>query len=388
MAKAYSGNTNSQPSPRTEARNVEMPERPGLTDLAKIVAQVDAQGGEETETPPLPPVKGDAPTTDKPTEQPDDAQTDTPPSDEQTQADEQSSEDGEVQTDLSHTDDNAELTEALAGLNADAKKHLAEMARAIASGDTSIGQLKRGHKIAEEFKAQIEELNAKIEDLSAERGAGSATTNAITPKNLPPEIAKLKTIEEVEQAAEKAKAAVRFLEDFLDENPNGGEIGGQSYTRQEIKAKKRAWQDDLEALPKQAHALIRNHEFQTRMNAARSDMETDYPWLKQADHVETKAVKTLVKVAPWQTALPEYSAAVWNRGHKSLQDELAQRKSGGKPPGASARPQGKAPLGKPHTTQAAAPKGSERASANSALIGVMEKGDKTSLAALIAATGR
>lgn len=388
MSKAYTGNPHSSPAPRSPGQNGALPAPgAGLGDLANFVAQVDAQAAEQTEdVQPLPPVKGDPEPVADPAP-PDDGQTPAE-GDEQTPATPAEGGDDAVQTDLSHTE-NADLTEALKGLNADAQKHLIEMAQAVASGEANIGQLKRGHKIAEEFRAQIDELKAQVEDLS-QRGTRSAERG--TNSSLPPEIARLNTLAEVEEKMTQAKAAVRFLEDFLDDNPNGGEINGQTYSRQEIKAKKRAWQDDLEQLPRQAVVLQQRQQAQVQRSSARLELERDYPWFKETTHPDVKAVKDTLKANPWMNDFPspEYVAALWNRGQKAMVDELTARKTG-KPAATTAPkpPAGKVPLGKPHATTAAVPaKTGGDASARSALSGVMEKGDRASLAKFLAATGR
>lgn len=367
-----------------------MPANPGLVDLANIVAQVDSQGAPENEeVTPLPPVREGTPPPEEPTVPEDDDQTQLP-EEQQPPApgDAEEATPGSATDDaLSHTD-SAELNEALKGLNNDARKHLIEMAREVAEGNTSIGQLKRGHKIAEDFRAEIEEMRQQLEQFKANP---TATAPTAAPSNgLLPEIAKLKTMEEVETHAEKAKAAVRFLEDFLDDNPNGGEIHGKTYSRQEIKERKRGWQDELDQLPRQAQRLQFQQQAQVRRSDARAELEKDYPWVAQADHAETKAIQKILRENPWMQSFdsPEYVAAIHHRGMKSLQEELAQRK-GAKPPPARPVP-GKVPTGKPHVTAPAAG-GSRRpgdASANSALKGVMEKRDRNSLATLVSVTGR
>jgi hypothetical protein len=58
--------------------------------------------------------------------------------------------------------DDAELNEALNGLNDDAKASLVQMAKEIADGKTSLGKLKQGHRNERKLLERVAELEAKL----------------------------------------------------------------------------------------------------------------------------------------------------------------------------------------------------------------------------------
>jgi hypothetical protein len=290
------------------------------------------------------------------------------------------------ETDLSQPDN--ELTTALAGLNEDAKKHLIEVAQAIAKGETSIGQVKRQLKLGRQENEELAQLREKVKELEAQPPA--ITTHAA----LPPTVAKLKTVEEVEQRQELAETSVRAIEDFLEENPQGGAIGDKEFTRAELIQRKRAFQDELKALPKYAQALQQQAQFRHVQSENRKQVLADFPVLNDPENPDTKTAREFLKnplVANHPT--PEYVALALARGHRELQTELAARKTGkvaaalkpGTRPPAATKP-GTVPAGKPHAASSAPARSQPASAPVKELLGQVK--DKGSFAELLQATGR
>ena len=284
-------------------------------------------------------------------------------------------------TDLSQTEDKT-FKEALAGLNEDAKASLIEVAQAIAKGETTLGEVKRRMKLGRQENEELTQLRQEVERLKT---APPAVKSAAP---IPETVLKLKTLEEVEARSELADTSIRAIEDFLEENPSGGVIGDKEFTRAELIQRKRLFQDELKALPKQAQALQQRDQFNQVKTEARKQILADFPVLNDPENPDTKAAQSLLKSDPVINQYPnaDYLALALARGHRELQAELAARK-GGKPAAKpAAKPAGVVAPGKPHQG-AAAPARSQNGAAP---VGDLLKGvkDKVSFAELLAATGR
>lgn len=266
---------------------------------------------------------------------------------------------GEPENVLSQTD-NAELESALAGLTPDVRKHLLSLAAEKPGEIPRIGKL-----IAErhQFVETIGELQGRIEQL--EQGAQESGPALAQANGLPPNVARLKTVGEVKARISQVRAIAKNAQKLLMEKPNGDvekqlasdpdkwTVGGQQLTREQLIE---AWQEatsEAEVLPEREAQIQSQSRLAEVQAQAREQAFADFPWLKDPEHPETKAIAATLKQVPGlkQTPIPEYWAAVYNRGVKSMQEELATRKSG-KANGAvpvTVRPAGKVPLGKPHS---------------------------------------
>jgi hypothetical protein len=284
----------------------------------------------------------------------------------------------------------SDFNQAFKSLNADARKHLLEMAKAVANGDTSLGELKRGHKLT----SQIEELKQEIEklkDAGAEPGApdGSRSTGPAT-------VGKLKSVQEVEARIELAEKSAWELEKFLRRNPEGGVIGEQQYTVDQIEGAIEGWRAELKALPKRAAAIQQQQQFSDQQAQVKSRVLQQFPELADPEQATAKAVRQKIAAAPFlkQFASPEYAAMIWIEGERVLNARAAARNSAnganGKPGTvAPAKPAGKVPLGKPHAAPGgSAPKVNGEVSVESALKSARTEGSRNSLARLLQATGR
>ena len=121
--------------------------------FATIVEQRESEPEPETKVSPTAEAKDAPETPDEPTERAEPAKETLPEDKPEAEGDEPKTEEAD-ETDLSHTDDK-ELAEALKGINADGRKHLLEMVKAVESGETTLGQLKRQLKLG---RAENEEL--------------------------------------------------------------------------------------------------------------------------------------------------------------------------------------------------------------------------------------
>ena len=337
--------------------------------VTKISPKAEAEEAPET-------VVADPPATDEPANE---NLTEEKPEGE---GDEPKSEDA-GETDLSQSDDK-ELNEALQGLNADAKESLMEVAKAIANGETTIGQVKRQMKLGRQENEELQRLREENEQLKAN------PPTATVSRELPPTVAKLKTVEEVESRSQVCEESIDALEDFLEKNPQGGEIGGKEWTREQLIDRKRAFRDELKVLPKQQQIIQQQAQFTKVKTEAAAQIRKDFPVLNDPDNPDTKASRALLKTDPIINQYPnaDYLALALARGHRELQAELTARKAG------TAARTVQRPGAKTGTVPAAKPHGSGTAPARStngtAPVGDLLKGvkDKSSLADLLAATGR
>ncbi len=283
------------------------------------------------------------------------------------------------ETDLSQTEDKA-LNEALAGLNDDGKKHLFEMVKAVETGEISLGELKRNWKLGRKENEELVKLRTENEQLR------QAPPTVTTAANLPPTVAKLKSVEEVEARRDLCEQSIDALEDFLEKNPQGGAIGEQEFTREQIIDRKRAFRDELKVLPKQAQAIQQRQQHAQVQSENRKQVETDFPVLKDPENPVTKLAREFLKDPSIQRlAAPDYTALALARGHTELQKELASKVAGKVAAKPVART-GTVPAGKPHSAGSAP----ARTTNGSAPVGDLLKGvkDKKSFAELLAGTGR
>lgn len=289
----------------------------------------------------------------------------------------------EAENVLSQSED-AELAEALKGLDDSARKKLIDIAKSVKDGDETIGGVKRIHQLTN----QIKNLESKLEELQNARPEAPAPNKG----NLPDDVAGLKTLHEVEKQHTELKGYIRDLEKFLDRNPDGGVIGGQEFTRDQILERKWAIQDKLELLPQRAQAIQQAEQFAAQRKEVTAQIRQQFAFLEDPEHPETKAVRQLVR-DPKFSDVPnaEYLALALLRGNQVLQQELAQKAGGHRPPlqGATkpaVKPVGKVPLGKPHTPASGTPaRPIDGVSAKSALERVRKEGSRDSFAAFIAA---
>jgi hypothetical protein len=353
--------------------------------FSNVVAQREAEQAGTLTSPPLA-AKADPETPDQTADQEPsgkDLQPETAPSDE-TPADAGTDSEDEQQNVLSQTED-TELTEALTGLNADARRKLIEIAKSVKSGDETIGGVKRIHKLTSE----LEELRAKVTEME------QVSTRDTAPEKgpLPKAIESLKTLKEVEARSRTAEENAEAIQDFLDANPGSADttytINGQEFTRQQLIAQRAQWRSELKALPKRAEQLTQAQQFQQQRQAVTEQIRRDYPVLNDGEHPETQAVRQMIR-DPKFADVPnaEYLALALLRGHTSLQAETAARRKG--VTSTPAKPAGKVPVGKPHTPSTGAASRVKEAgpSVDSVLDRVKKDGSRRSFAELLSATGR
>lgn len=282
-----------------------------------------------------------------------------------------------------------EVAEALKGLNGDAQKHLIEIAQAVANGETTIGQVKRQFKLGKAENEELQTLRQRVQELEARPPVAAAS-------NVPPSVAKLKTVEEVEARTEQLQDSVQAIEDFLDENPNGGQIGEQEFTRAQLVQRKRGLQEELRALPKQAQALQATARLTQEQATVRAGVVKDFPYYADETNPDAKLAREMIQGTPAIKAFPnmDYLALALARGHRELQAEKTKRAAGRLGAAAKAGVQASRPgvkpgvvaAAKPHTAVSAATK----APTGGKPVGELVKNvkDKDSFAALLEATGR
>ena len=349
------------------------------SDLANVLAQMDGETAADDNDPSTgaadatPEVAADeSPTADNPDN------TDLPETEPAAEGENPETAEAE-DDDLSQSQD-SELNEALKGLNADARKHLIEAAQAVQNGETTLGQLKRQLKLGRQENEELQQLREKVKALESQPPVTSA------PPNIPPTVAKLKTVEEVEQRQETAESSIRAIEDFLEENPSGGMVGDKEFTRQELIARKRALQDELKVLPKWSAQIVAKQQFSQQQAEARKQIVKDFPVLNDPEHPDTKMAREFLKNPLVQSNVAaDYMALALARGHRELQAELVKRKAGTLTAKPAAKPAGAVPVGKPHAGGTAPARTKSNVSTGELIQGVK---DKKSFAELLEATGR
>jgi len=325
---------------------------------------------------------------------------------------------GEPETVLPESD-NAELTQALAGLSPTERQKALELVKALPPGEIPrIAKLvSKVHTAEQTIEAQakrIEELETKGETPPTATGASPLPTN----------VAKLKSLAEVNSRLDVVEGNANALQDFLDANPGdkntvydltSGEAvqaepdGKRFATRQQIVDQKAALRAEAKALPKRAQEITRQAQFNQAKTEARAKIVADFPYLSDPENPDTKAAQQLLKSDPVLNSYAhgDYLALALARGHRELQAEAAARKGNGHgkingngngngngktpfgtPATGASQLRGKVPLGKPHAPAGVAPpRAADGANVKTALEAHGKNGSRSSLAEVISAAG-
>jgi hypothetical protein len=227
----------------------------------------------------------------------------------------------------------------------DAREHVLEMAKELAEGKTTLGQLKRGHRLVED----MEKLRDEIRGLREEKDKpATKTATAATP------LADIKDEAALEEIVSDANKFLRWAR----RNPDGGIWDGKELDRDALNNR-----IDLaetardEWVPKRAKEIARNNQFMAFQQQQIQSARNDYPWLKDPENAETAAARNLLRDVPMlnQTDSPEYWAAVMVKGQKAMvADKEARLKPAATPAQPAAVPRAR-PVSSPAT---AAPKAS------------------------------
>lgn len=238
--------------------------------------------------------------------------------------------------DLSQLDEQQQ-GDPFAGLEPDVRAKAIELAKELQAQGLSVGEVKRIGKLLHDkgemesrLGQQIEALNAKIEELQA--GGQAAEANPAIP--MPPKVAALKNPAEIE----RRELHLQSVLDFCEDNPDGGEINGQSFTAEDVKSIRRDARTELRWLPKRGQQLQQAQQFQQVQQQAREQTVKDFPALQDPENPDTKLARQLVSTDPQLAGRPnaDYLALALATGHRLLQADLAKRKApanGTKPAG-------------------------------------------------------
>jgi hypothetical protein len=239
----------------------------------------------------------------------------------------------------------------LAELPDDVRAELLTLAREIAEGKTNFGEVKRGHKLIGKHTAEIEERDRKIESLQqqlAESKAQSPTSNVG---------GLFKSVAEVEKREEQLQGVL----DWCEDNAEGGDSNGQSFSAEEVKQMRRQARDEMKKLPGQKQQLQQQAEqqaqFTQQQQSARSEVFKLLPELKDPENPETQRVNEMITKMPMLKSMfvsPEMAALTWQLGEAALKERLAKRSGGrtgqaGKPTVQSPKPKvaGQVKTGRP-----------------------------------------
>jgi hypothetical protein len=276
-----------------------------------------------------------------------------------------------------------QISAAAAGLDETQRTQLLDMLKSVKEGGTSWKDIKQGHKAWQQYAAEMAAMKQQVEELKA--AGGSAPAEAGPAEALPEHLTKLKTADEVNRRMALARANVRQIEKFLDRNPDGGEVDGKQFTREQVIASKHQWQDELEVLPQLAATLTRRSELARARAEASVQIARDFPEFNDPENPDTKLARQLLADPRFaQEVNGDYMALAMAAGHRLLQEKLKARKAPAKP---AAKPQGKVPAGKPHAAAGAAPSRAAAGPSSRDLIArVQKENSRQALSALLATT--
>lgn len=305
------------------------------------------------------------------------------------------------QTDES-ADPNAALTEALNGLDETQRGQMLEMLQDVKAGKANWGEIKRGHKANSGLVQQLESLRNEIESL---KGGGNATsqrdedTRPAAASAMPAEVARLRTVDEVRSLVDVLDSRIEFAEEFLHANPDGGLINGEQFTRAQIVEQKREWKKQKNAAPARIEQIREQATFTAQQSAAKRQIATDFPQLNDPEHPDTKVAREFLKDPRINGQVNgDYIALALATGDRVLKAELAARRGapagqrgavGAAKAGANgARPQGKVPLGKPHTATGSAAARPAEGNLQAAMDAHRKEGSRLSFSKILSTSGR
>lgn len=288
---------------------------------------------------------------------------------------------------LSQSD--AQLNEALAGLDDTQRTQLVDMLQDVASGQASWNDLKKGHKLTGQIEQLKREFQEQLDSLKADREL--ETTAPAPALEMPSGVAKLKTLGEIQArkvaVKDQLRAVNRYLATHSGEAETVYEINGQPLTREYLVGKSEELQAEAEALPERAQQIVQQAQFREVRNAARVQIARNFPQLNDPENADAKATAQLLK-DPRFGGEPhaDYLALAMATGHRVLQAELAERKAKGNG-GTPARFAGRVPAGKPHMGNSlAAPRGASDGQRTAQLRARAAQGDSEAVTGLLEAS--
>lgn len=298
----------------------------GLSALAEAVTQLETPAAPESSAPTPPPAEGDP---EVPADSP------TPPetpgenlSPEETKPQPGSDEPGSAtETDLSQPEP---AGDDLAGLDADTKARVLEIAKALKAGDLKPGELPKIAKLVGQKHEQTEQLTQKIETLEKQieelRQAPPVASETATPLPIHPKVAALKNEAEIERKEAELTNLIRDCEDFPDGVPADRTPNGREISAEQVKQTKRDAEDQLKALPKQQRVLQQRAQLQQAQRAHREQVLKDFPVLNDPQNPTTQLARKLMadpQIARQPNA--DYLALALATGHQALEAEKAKR---------------------------------------------------------------
>lgn len=332
---------------------------------SKLLEMLTRQDGNPTDK--TSPAPADAPDTAP------EATTETPPPEGADGQNDLPAEETSEQTDLSQTQ--AALPPELAALPDDVRAELLAMAKDVADGKTSFGELKRGHKLTEKFAAQLAELKAKLET----REPATAEPPA---SSLPQEVKAQRTLAELKRYEDSVQEAF----DFCVDNPEGGTFRGREYSPEEVKQAKTALRSQLRAIPQRAQQIQQAEQVRQQRAQASSAFAKDFPAWNDPENADARLARQLLQDPRFESDVnADYIAFAIARGHRELQAELAARKNG-KPATKPAATNG-VPRGKPAVAPAAAAPRPGTVNVKQVLAKARSERSSDALAELIGAAG-
>lgn len=215
------------------------------------------------------------------------------------------------------------LPAELAELPDDVRAELFALAKEVADGTTSFGELKRGHKLIGKHAEEVERLQGEIETLKGQLEQGPARGDA-----RPTEFKNLNEVVTREQQLEK-------VIDWCDDNPEGGEFNGQTFSVDDVKAARRKARDEIKyVLPGAKQQLQAQATFTKSQQQVRPQVLQQFPELKDPGHATTRAVNEMLTKVPMLKSMfvsPELAAMTWIEGEKVMKARAAAKKPGAKP---------------------------------------------------------
>lgn len=394
------------PAPSGGQTDAGSPDNDPRAVLAAMVEQRESPAARANENSPTPSAQDDPANPPPPAEGDAAGQTDLPP-EESPPAEGQPEAEGESENVLSQPE-NAELVQALTGLSPAEREHALALVKNLEPGE--IPRFSKVIAERTELRRTVEEQAREIEELKT-----APPETAVAPGQVPPSVAKLKTLQEVQARQAKAETSSEYLQDFLDANPGSPDTvydlqteqavsvepdGKRFLTRRELIAEKARWRTELKALPKKAQEIVDLVQFQKVQQTREAAALAAYPWLKDADHPVTKRIAETLETVPAlkRTDAPKYWAAVYLKGLDAMNAELAARKAKGNGHAANGaggaaggtRPVGKVPARNPHAGGGTGvpARSAEAVDVKSALDRIGKEHSLAAGAALLEATGR
>jgi hypothetical protein len=229
------------------------------------------------------------------------------------------------------------------------QKHISDLAKLLKDQGLSIGEVKRIGKLLKDkgdLGSQVQELQRKIDELST-GGAGARPQPAAAADAGP-----FGHVTD-EAGLRQVMRQMHEIQDFIDDNPDGGSFNGKEFSADEVRAMRKDVRKALELhIPERRQQIAMEGQVRQQQTQVTQAVRKIAPELYDPENPASQRMQQIIQQHPYVAQLPDrdYAAAAFALGDQILQQRLAKANSpatgakgagstAGRMPAAQGRPQ-------------------------------------------------